>query len=189
MVALVMLTALAVGLLSYTTVWSTVLPRAAQHSALHVRVLATTLAASVRGAREDILALKKAVAIAGIVRAQLAGGGDPLDGTTEATWLSRIALRFAAELAAKSSYDQLRIIEAGGHELVRVDRSGPNGAIRIVPQAELQQKSDTYFAEALATPADQVSVSPVELNQEHGAIQAPYVPVLRVAARINTPDN
>ncbi len=188
MVALVALTVLAVGLLSYNNIRSTVLPRAMQRAELHVRVLASTLAASVRGAREDIIGFQKAVAISGIVRAHLAGGIDPQDGTIEATWRERIANRFAAELTAKASYDQFRIIGADGRELVRVDRSGPSGAIRIVPDDELQEKFDRpYFQAALATPADRVSVSPVELNQEHGVIEIPYVPVLRVAARIDAP--
>jgi PAS domain S-box-containing protein len=190
MMALVALTALAVGLLSYSNMRATVLPRATQRAELHVHVLAATLAASVRGAREDIVGFQKAAAIAGIVRARLAGGIDPQDTTTEETWLSRIASRFAAELAAKASYDQFRIIEADGREIVRVDRSGPNGAIRILPAAELQQKfGRPYFIAAMQTPPDQVSVSPIELNQEHGAIQVPYVPALRVAGRIDTPDN
>jgi PAS domain S-box-containing protein len=190
MVALVAATALAVGFLSYNNIRATVLPQATQRTELHVRVLAATLAASVRGAREDIISFQKAAAIAGIARTHLAGGIDPQDATTEETWRSIIASRSAAELTAKASYDQIQIIEADGREIVHVDRSGPNGAIRILPAAELQQKFDRpYFTAAMQTPSDQVSVSPVELNQEHGAIQVPYLPVLRVAVRIDTSDN
>jgi PAS domain S-box-containing protein len=189
MVALVVLTALAVGLLAYRNVEATVLPRAAERAELHVRVLASSLAASVRGAREDISGFKKAVAIAGIVRAHEAGGVDPEGGTGEEVWRQRIAERFVAELEAKASYDQFRIIQADGREAVRVDRSGPGGTIRIVPQAELQQKMDRpYFTAALAAPPGQIYVSPVELNQEHGAIQVPHLPVLRVAERIDMPN-
>jgi PAS domain S-box-containing protein len=189
MVALVALTALAVGLLSYVSVRSAVLPRAAERAEVRTRVLATTLAASVSGAREDIVGFQKAVALLGIVRAHAAGGVDPLDNMTEATWAKRIADRFATELTAKKSYDKFRIIRADGWELVRVDRSGPNGAVRVVPEAELQQKADRpYFTAALATPSDQVYVAPVDLNQEHGAVQVPYVPVLRVAKRVDMPE-
>jgi signal transduction histidine kinase/FixJ family two-component response regulator len=189
MMVLVVLTALAVGLLTYRNIRAVALPRAAERVEVHVRILATTLAGAVRGAREDIAGFQRAAAIAGIVRAHLAGGSDPQDGTTEAVWRQRIANRFVAELAAKTNYDQFRIIAADGREIVRVDRSGPNGAIRIVPDEELQQKSDRpYFHAALAAPVDQVSVSPVELNQEHGAIQVPYLPVFRVAVRLDGPD-
>jgi PAS domain S-box-containing protein len=189
MMVLVVLTALAVGLLTYRNIRAVALPRAAERVEVHVRVLAGALAAGMRGAREDITGFQSDAAIAGIVRSRLAGGVDLQDGTTEAVWQQRIANRFAAELAAKAAYDQFRIIDAEGAEIVRVDRSGPNGAIRIIPDDELQQKSDRlYFRAALATPVDQVSVSPVELNQEHGAIQVPYVPVLRVAVRLDGPD-
>jgi hypothetical protein len=51
MVALVLLTALSVGLLSYRNIRSAMLPRAAERVEVHVRVLAATLAAAVRGAR------------------------------------------------------------------------------------------------------------------------------------------
>ncbi|MGB7888586.1 MAG: hypothetical protein WBL55_19800, partial [Xanthobacteraceae bacterium] len=44
MVALVLLTALSVGLLSYRNIRSAMLPRAAERVEVHVRVLAATLA-------------------------------------------------------------------------------------------------------------------------------------------------
>ncbi len=189
MMVLVVLTALAVGLLTYRNIRAIALPRAAERVEVHVRVLAATLEAAVRGAREDITGFQKAAAIAGIMRSSLAGGVDPQDGATEAVWRQRIANRFAAELAAKTNYDHFRIIAADGREIVRVDRSGPNGTIRIVPDEGLRQRSNRpYFRAALAAPADQVSVSPVELNQEHGAVHPPYLPIFRVAMRLDGPD-
>jgi PAS domain S-box-containing protein len=189
MVVLVALTALAVGVLTYRNVRAIALPRAAERMEVHVRLLAATLEAAVRGARQDITGFQSAAAIAGIARAHGAGGVDPEGGTTEAVWRGRIANRFVAELAAKTTYDQFRIITADGRELVRVDRSGPNGATRIVREDELRQKFDRpYVAAALATSSDQIYVSPLEFNQEHRAIQAPHIPVLRVARRLDAPD-
>ncbi len=189
MVVLAVLTALAVGLLTYSNIRAIALPRAAERMDAHVRLLAQMLQGAVRGAREDIVGFQRAVAIAGIMRANLAGGTDPEGGTSEAAWRQRIAERLVAELSAKTTYDQFRIIAADGRELVRVDRSGPDGAIRIVPDDELQQKSDgPFFSSAIATPPDQIYVSPVEFNYEHGVIQVPHVPVLYVATRIDTPD-
>ena len=188
MVALVVLTALAIGLLSYRNIRSAVLPRAAERSELHVRMLATALTAAVRGAREDISGFQDAVAIAGIVRAHLAGGTDPQDGTSEAVWRRRMAERFAAELGAKPSYDIFRVIAFGdGRELVRVDRQGANNAIRIVPDDELKTKTDQrFFVEAKGGPANAVYVSPLELSL--GNSRADRIPILRVAAIIQTPD-
>jgi PAS domain S-box-containing protein len=189
MVALVLLTALSVGLLSYHNIRSAMLPRVAERIEVHVRVLASTLAAAVRGAREDAAGFREAAAIAGIVRAHLAGGIDPEDGTTEAAWRERLARRFAAELAAKPTYDIFRLIDfADGRELVRVDHLGENGAIRVTPDDQLEDTSAfDFFRAAKATPPGQIYVSPVTLSL--GMRRKVRIPVLRVAAVIETPDH
>ena len=189
MVALVLLTAVAVGGLTYRNLKAVMLPRAFTRSQLDLQLLTTELSSYAGGARQDITGFRTAVALKGIVRAHLAGGIDPVDGTTEAVWRQRMASRYATELAAKPAYEQFRMIAANGKELVRVDRSRVDGAVGIVPDTELQQKADRgYFQDALRLPADKIYVSPVELNQEHGTIESPHVPVLRVAAIIEAPD-
>jgi PAS domain S-box-containing protein len=192
MVGLVAATAIAVGWLSYRNVEAAVLPRAIERVESHVRLLAAELEIYARSARADIAGFRTAVALNGIVRAHVAGGTDPVDGaTTEKTWRDRMAARYAAELASKPAYSQFRIIgvDDGGRELVRVDRMGKDGAIRIVPDAELQKKGDRgYFTATLAVQPDEIYVSPVELNQENGVFETPHVPVLRVSAPIQTPD-
>jgi PAS domain S-box-containing protein len=189
MVALVLLTALSVGLLSYRNIRSATLPRAAERIEVHVRVLAATLAAAVRGAREDAAGFREAAAIAGIVRAHLAGGTDPEGGITEAAWRERLARRFAAELAAKPAYNIFRLIDfAGGRELVRVDRLGENGAIRVVPDGQLEDTGALdFFKAAQATPPGEIYVSPVQLSM--GRRRAARIPVLRIAAIIETRDH
>ena len=189
MVALVLVTALSVGLLSYRNIRSATLPRAAERIEVHVRVLAATLAAAVRGAREDAAGFREAAAIAGIVRAHLADGTDPEGGITEAAWRERLARRFAAELAAKPAYNIFRLIDfAGGRELVRVDRLGENGAIRVVPDGQLEDTGALdFFKAAQATPPGEIYVSPVQLSM--GRRRATRIPVLRIAAIIETPDH
>jgi PAS domain S-box-containing protein len=189
MVALVLLTALSVGLLSYRNIRSAMLPRAAERVEVHVRVLAATLAAAVRGAREDAAGFREAAAIAGIVRAHLAGGTDPEGGITEAAWRERLARRFAAELAPKPAYNIFRLIDfADGRELVRVDRLGENGAIRVVPDGQLEDTSAIdFFKAAQTTPPGEIYVSPVQLSM--GRRRAVRIPVLRIAAIIETPDH
>jgi PAS domain S-box-containing protein len=192
MVGLVVATAVAVGWVTYRNLEAAVLPRAVERLESHVRLLAAELAIYVRGARADIAGFRSAVALNGIVRARAAGGIDPLDGTTtEAVWRERMATRYAAELASKPAYSQFRIIavDDDGREIVRVDRMGKDGAIRIVPDAELQRKGDrNYFTATLQLRPDEIHVSPVELNEENGVVETPHVPVLRVAAPIQAPD-
>ncbi len=188
----VLLAVAAIGALTYRSLEATALPRSYERVELELRLLTTELAAYVRGARDDIAGLRSDAAAAGIVRAELGGGTDPTDNAAEAIWRQRMAERFAAELTAKRSYKTLRMIGlANGHELVRVDRSGADGAVRIVPDDELLNDSDRdYLKAARATPAGGIYVSPVELerNKQGDGILTPYVPILRIAGIIPTPD-
>ena len=165
MVALVLLTAIAIGLLTYRNIETAVLPRALDRLDLQVELLATNLENSVVGARADTIGFRSAVGVDGLIAASL--GSEPVNGLTFDQWRARIARRFAAELRAKPLYHQFRIIGVadGGREIVRVDRSGDEGAVRIVPAHELQQKGDRgYFQAAIRLAEDEVFVSPIELN-------------------------
>lgn len=191
MVALVLLTAASVGVLAYRNLEEAVLPRTLDRIETHTRLLAAELESYVRGARADVLGFRSAVALEGIVRAHLAGGIDPVDGTTEATWRQRMAGRYVAELTSKPAYSQFRIIgiENGSRELLRVDRSGAGGSVRIVPDSELEPKGDReYFTKAITLAPGQVYVSPLDLNRERGVIETPHVPTLRVATPIHAAD-
>jgi hypothetical protein len=154
--------------------------------------MAAQFAAYVRGARADVFSFRSAPSIEGIMRARASGGGGFAEGTTEIIWRKRLAAHVAGKLEAKPAYHQFRLIgiEDAGRELVRVDRSGPNGAARVVPDNELQRKGDRdYFKQTLESPPGQVYVSTIDLNQEHGVIETPHVPTLRVATLISEPDN
>ena len=69
-------------------------------------------------------------------------------------------------------------------EIFRVDRSGPNGAVRIVPEAELKPVGDApYFRATIRLAADQIYVSPVHLSEENGVIATPQSPTCRSPRR------
>jgi len=191
MIGLAVLTATIIGALTYRNIEAVTVPRALDHIDARVRLLAAELEASVRSARADILGFRSAVAVEGIVKASGAGGSEARDGITLDEWRARLARRFVAELAAKPGYDQFRVIGIadGGREIIRVDRSGPDKTIRIVPDAELQRKGDRdYFLRAIRLSADEFDISAIELNQENGVIEVPHVPVMRAAASIIGPD-
>jgi PAS domain S-box-containing protein len=189
MIALVAITVTAVGLLSYSNLEQVLLPRILDRVESHSRLVAKDLESYVVGARGDTASFRASTALDGMIRSHSAGGIDPIDGISEATWRSRIATRLVAELEAKPAYSQYRIIGVhdGGREVVRVDRAGENGSIRIVPEAELQQKADRdYFKEAVILPIGEIYVSPPDLNQEHGRIETPHVPTVRIATPLPT---
>ena len=190
MVTLAFLTAAAAGFLAYRNIEAAILPLEFDRVKEHARQLAADLDVYVRGAKADVLSVRGSAAIDGIIQARLAGGRDPRDGTSEATWRERLSSLFTTELAAHPSYLQFRYIgaEDGGREIVRVERSAPKDAVRIVPDAELQHKGDRdYFTRALRFAKGEVYVSNIELNQEHGVIDKPYIPVLRIATPIFDP--
>src|SRR5436190_2298262 len=108
MVGLVLLTATAIGLLTYRNIVALALPRALDRIDTHARVVATVLEASTRGARAD--ASTQGRTLDGLVSANLAGGVHPLDGTPESQWRDRLAARFVAELAVKPAYLPYRLI-------------------------------------------------------------------------------
>ena len=124
MILLVTIAVSAVGWLSYRSLEQALLPRVLDRIEAHSRFVAADLESYVAGARGDIAGFRAAAALNGLIRAHLAGGIDPADGVSEKTWRERIAARLAAELEAKPSYAELRIIglDDGQRELVRADR-------------------------------------------------------------------
>jgi PAS domain S-box-containing protein len=188
MVALVLLTTAALGLLTYRNMVTLILPRALDRVETHARLTALVLEASLRGARADVIGFQAAIGVHSLMVTHLESPG--VLSEAEIGWRNRLGLRFAAELASKPDYLEFRVIGVGdgGRELVRVDRSGPGGAIRMVPDAELQRKGgQDYFKQAIAVSASDVFVSKIELDRESSANTA-RVPVFRSAASIIAPD-
>lgn len=191
MVLLVAIAVSAVGWLSYRSLEQALLPRVLDRIETHSRLVAADLDSYAGGARGDIASFRAAAAINGLIRARLAGGTDPVDGVAEKIWYDRLANGFAGVLQAKPAYAELRIIglDDGAREIFRVDRSGPNGTVRLVPEAELQRKGDrTYFKETIKLPPGETYVSAVNLVGDDGIIETPHKPTLRVATPVFTPD-
>src|SRR5260370_28415447 len=107
----------------------------------HSRFIASDLESNVSAARAGITTFQGLAAVIGMMRARLNDGMDPVDHIPETVWRERLGNRLAAQLALKPSYSQFRFIglDDGHREIVRVDRSGPDGTIRIVPEAELRR--------------------------------------------------
>ncbi|QDW36149.1 PAS domain S-box protein [Bradyrhizobium sp. KBS0727] len=189
MIALVAIAVSAVGWLSYRSLEQAVLPRVLDRIETHSRLAANELESQVRTARGDIATFHGLAAVAGLMRARLNGGIDPTDGTTEALWRERLAGRLAAQMPLRPAYSLRFIGVADGHrEIVRVDRSGPNDAVRVVPDAELKQVGDAaYFRDTIKLAPNEIYVSPVDLNEENGVIANPHVPTMRIAMPIFAP--
>ncbi|WBL79275.1 PAS domain S-box protein [Bradyrhizobium xenonodulans] len=191
MILLVAVTVAAVGWLGYRNITQAVIPRVLERVEAQSRLLATNLESYVAGTRGDLAGYRSAAAINGLIRAHIGGGIDALDGVSEQTWRERIAARLAAEIDAKPSYGQFRIIglDDDHRELVRVDRSGPNGKARVAPDSELERKGErTYFQDTIRLAPGEVYVSPIDLATRQGGTADIHVPTLRVATPLFAPD-
>jgi len=103
-------------------------------------------------------------------------GGDP-------EILRRLSINFQSLVRHRAIYDQARFIDVGGRERLRVNRVG-SGA-EIAPTPLLQDKSASYYvAEILKMGYGEVYVSPLDLNVEHGRIEQPLKPVVRVGVPV-----
>ena len=190
MVLLVTLTATGVGLATYRNIVAVAVPRALDRVDTRAHLLASELAASVRGARADLLGFRSE-AVIDIIAAHLKRDTDRASVATEQEARRRLGVRLIPELASKPNYHEFRIIgvDDGGRELVRVDRSGPGGAPRAVPESELQRISEQdTLASTIKLPAGEVYVSPIDLNRDNGVIAEPHVPVLRLSTPLHAPD-
>ena len=131
--------------------------------------------------RRQVSFLASVPPVWGLARAD-GGPMDPAENTSAERLSARLATIFEAFAIANPDIFQLRLIGVadGGRELVRVDRRG--GAVHVIPAAALQRKGGTdYMREAARLPAGGVYVSTINLNREHGKIELPPVPTLRVA--------
>ena len=102
-----------------------------------------------------------------------------------------VAYHFEALLRARPHYTQLRVIAATtrGSELVRVDRFTESGAVRCVPERELQHKGHrAYVHEAIHAEAERVYVRQIELARDRGIVIRPHIPTLRAICRIESED-
>lgn len=101
----------------------------------------------------------------------------------------RLALLMGSFIRSRPQYAQLRWIDADslGMERIRFDRQG--SLIIHVPDSALQAKGDRdYYREAVELAPGAHYFSAIDLNKEHGRVEVPWVPTLRAAAPVRTPE-
>jgi len=80
-------------------------------------------------------------------------------------------------------YDQVRLLDRHGYEVVRANFR--DGKTLITAAGDLQNKSEhAYFKQTMLMPDQTVFISRFSLNIEHGHIEKPLKPVLRFAAPV-----
>lgn len=95
---------------------------------------------------------------------------------------------FLAYIQEVGVYQQIRLINDKGIEIVRVDRFN-DGSFEVVRKEDLQDKSKRYyFNETIEMPPNFVYLSPFDLNIENGQIEIPYKPMIRIGKTYESED-
>ncbi|MGB0720954.1 MAG: PAS domain S-box protein [Gammaproteobacteria bacterium] len=94
--------------------------------------------------------------------------------------LDRLAADFANFSGSRQYYDQVRWLDETGHEQVRVNYED-DAPSRVTDEALQDKLARYYFKEASSLEPGAVFISPVDLNVEHGRIEQPLKPTLRIA--------
>ncbi len=86
-------------------------------------------------------------------------------------------------IKTNKNYMQLRYIDEFGNEVIRFDRDCID--CEVFKQKELQNKSKRYYCQkCLALKKGEVWFSNIDLNVEHGKIEKPIKPVIRVSKAV-----
>lgn len=79
----------------------------------------------------------------------------------------------------KQIYDQIRYLDTGGNEVIRINNSA--GTAAAVERAALQNKKDRYyFQDTMTLEKGQMFISKLDLNVENGVLEQPIKPMLRL---------
>jgi two-component system, sensor histidine kinase and response regulator len=99
------------------------------------------------------------------------------------TTTTQIENAFRTIIFRNPRYDQIRWIDAQGHEVVRVNNV--DGKPVVVARNQLQDKSNSsYFNETIKLPEGDIFVGSINLNKEHGKVEIPYKPTVRIAIKL-----
>lgn len=184
-IGLVLSTAFIIGIVQFRLNTAAQLQSEGERLQADLRMAERSLQDGVAVARQTAGILAATPPIQGIIRAERAGGVDPLDGSSIELWKQRLTQIFEGMARNYPEILQVRYIQAanGGMELVRVNRRGDS--VEAVERAKLQPKgAEPYVTQTLAEPPGAIKVFDVNLNREQGRIETPHVPVLRVATPV-----
>ena len=188
--AFMLLLSLAVtSLLSYLQTQQVAEQKVIELEESKLEVLTHEIQGSLQEHQNIIMSLRDVPPVQAILRARLHNGIDPESGDSLDKWKKRLQTIFSAFASNHTEYLQIRYIDSDGNEIVRV-QTNASGGVEIVSDALLQNKvGKVYVTETMKLLHDQVFFSNITLNREHGVIQIPHQPVLRMAIPVRMVDN
>lgn len=99
--------------------------------------------------------------------------------------LQQLTQTFFSLMASRpDTYDQIRLLDVHGMELVRVNRN-PSGQPIVIGGKRLQGKNDRYYVhQILSLLPGEIYISPLDLNVEFGQTEMPPNPMIRFGAAL-----
>ena len=89
---------------------------------------------------------------------------------------------FFAIASSNNVIMKARLIDRDGEELIRVERDNKTKEILLIHEKDFQNKRDSdYFRLLSNSKKEEVYYSNIDLNMNHGKIEVPYKPTLKVA--------
>ncbi len=108
---------------------------------------------------------------------------DIKDAPRDSQPLESLTHEFLVFAQNKRHYDQIRFLNQAGKEVIRINY-GPGGPYSV-PQGQLQDKSERYyFTGTMGLKEGEIFISPMDLNIEHGKVERPLKPVMRLATSV-----
>ncbi len=103
---------------------------------------------------------------------------DFLKGENSKNNIAKIQQEFLNLSRTRKLYDQVRLINPSGDELVRINIV--NGKATIVSSDKLQNKLNRYyFSKTTKLAKGEFYISPIDLNVENGKVEFPHKPMIR----------
>jgi len=98
---------------------------------------------------------------------------------SDAAHLERLTQGFISFAEVTGKFDQVRLIDPKGKELLRINYDGFMGKA-AAPQALQDKRSRYYFQETMRLQQGSFYISPLDLNVERGEVEAPPRPTIRI---------
>lgn len=188
--SMIIISAITVGAFFYQHTTDSLIQRDYEKLSHEVDVEEAELRAIINTLRNDVRFLSRTPPVKGIIRSYLAGGIDPLDGSTDEDWHQRLAAIFNAFLQSKPDYLHSRFIhlEKNIIELVGADRQSNNLILIQQSQLPLESKKEYWDKVALLKKGD-VYLSDVSLERHNGKIIQPPQAIMQAASPVFSDDN
>ncbi|BCS96602.1 hypothetical protein DSLASN_22340 [Desulfoluna limicola] len=137
----------------------------------HVKIVHRAIAVNINTVFSDLFLLSENCHLQGL-----------LD-TNKQAFVKDVSQDYLIFSDVKGDYDQIRFLDEQGMETIRINYNA--GTPSVVPKEQLQNKgSRYYFKDAYRLDTNEVYVSPFDLNIEHGRIEQPLKPMIRIGTPV-----